>query len=543
MMVERRFSSIQTHTSCIVEGKAAPSQVQKALFGLLLACVWLQFLYQVHFEWVANPQYQYGFFVPFLAAYLLLLRIRNPGQPPQALEFKPSTRRALVSSLVFLGLLAPLRLVQESNPEWRAASWFHGVLTIGFTLSLCAVALGRQATQSFVFPVFFVLSALPWPSFIEAPLTNALMRISAETAVEFLNWRGVSAWRHGNIIEMTSGMIGVNEACSGVRSLQSGVMIALFWGEWHRLPTAGRIAIALSAPCLSLALNLIRTLILASVAASHGPRGIDTFHDPAGWTVAAAVFVGLWALAKGIASKFNSSRESTLTPSTIHWKHIPKPSTAWMLAALLIVEVGVHMWYRPVPGSTAQAELRIARATSHSTNESIGLTSCSLPQEVRAELRSDSLDCFSWKDWNGTEGRLFLIQWNSGRVSALASSIHRPEICLASSGYILKKNLGTVEAKIDDAAISCQAYLFEGRSAPIYVFFGHGQNHNSDPFQTWAAISPTIRNRLRQVLNRRPASSRQVVELAVSGCESLDHAIQIAGRVLSQSLDWQSPRL
>ena len=47
--------------------------------------------------------------------------------------------------------------------------------------------------------------------------------IAAETMTLF----GVPAQLEGNLIRVSSGLVGVNEACSGVRSLQTSLMIGL----------------------------------------------------------------------------------------------------------------------------------------------------------------------------------------------------------------------------------------------------------------------------------------------------------------------------
>ena len=36
---------------------------------------------------------------------------------------------------------------------------------------------------------------------------------------------------HGNVIETTGGFVDIDTACSGIRSLQAALMLALFFGE------------------------------------------------------------------------------------------------------------------------------------------------------------------------------------------------------------------------------------------------------------------------------------------------------------------------
>jgi hypothetical protein len=56
--------------------------------------------------------------------------------------------------------------------------------------------------------------------------------------------------QHGNVIEVRTGFLGVDEACSGRRSLQATLMVSLFLGELYRaswIPRAILILIGVAA--------------------------------------------------------------------------------------------------------------------------------------------------------------------------------------------------------------------------------------------------------------------------------------------------------
>ncbi|MBM3824877.1 MAG: exosortase/archaeosortase family protein [Verrucomicrobia bacterium] len=284
-----------------------PRRGRKALWIFCLGLVWIQFVYQLHFEWLANPQYQYGFCVPPLVLYFWSIRwpgiVASHPEPHRDHQSNAS----LVFAILCLASLLPIRLLQESNPEWRLSAWIHAFAVIGLTLGMISSSYGIRSALRLAPPLLFLLTSIPWPTFLEAPLTSSLMRLSAEITVEFLNWRGIPAWRHGNLIELTSGLVGVNEACSGIRSLQSGVMMSAFWAEWRQLPTLRRITFLLLAPVLTVLLNLIRTATLSTIAATQGPKAIESFHDPAGWTVASVNLIALWGIAKLLQPRLTSA--------------------------------------------------------------------------------------------------------------------------------------------------------------------------------------------------------------------------------------------
>ena len=63
-------------------------------------------------------------------------------------------------------------------------------------------------------------------------------------------------------------MVGVDEACSGIRSFDATLMISLFLGELYRFGLLRRIGLVGFGVALAFGCNIVRTLILAWVSAS-----------------------------------------------------------------------------------------------------------------------------------------------------------------------------------------------------------------------------------------------------------------------------------
>src|SRR5207253_355257 len=91
--------------------------------------------------------------------------------------------------------------------------------------------------------VLFTLVAVPWVSLVEEPIVQGLMRVVAAVASEVVALFGIPAQLEGNLIRTPGGLVGVNEACSGVRSLQTSLMIGLLFGELKRLSIFRRIVL------------------------------------------------------------------------------------------------------------------------------------------------------------------------------------------------------------------------------------------------------------------------------------------------------------
>jgi len=203
---------------------------------LALGALWFICFQHLSAEWRYNEQYSYGWFVPFFALYLFWLRWEDRPQPTAVAEIRNSKSEirnkwiAIFFAAVLLFLLLPIRLIEAANPDWRSVSWIHSFSAAGLTLLLIWRLGGMPWLKHFAFPVLFTLVSVPWISAIEQPIIQGLMPTLASIATEALALFGIPAEVQGNLIRINGGVVGVNEACSGVRSLQTSIMIGLLFG-------------------------------------------------------------------------------------------------------------------------------------------------------------------------------------------------------------------------------------------------------------------------------------------------------------------------
>ena len=257
--------------AAVVESSPVPAREAGARpLGWLVvvaAAVWFIPINQLRVEWSINPQYAYGWVVPLLALYLFAERWKSRPQPQPSLAGGWLAGAAGIFALALL----PMRLVEEAAPDWRLVSWaLAGTVA---ALSLCAITFagGRPWLKHFIFPVCFFLVAVPWPVPLEQAVVQKLMRCVASLCVEALSWWGTPAVQHGNVIQISAGSVGVEEACSGVRSLQTTLMIALFLGELFRFALWRRLVLLVTGMALAFACNVGRALALVGIYAKSRP--------------------------------------------------------------------------------------------------------------------------------------------------------------------------------------------------------------------------------------------------------------------------------
>jgi exosortase len=259
---------------------------------LLVGLVWVPTVLRCSIEWSVNAQYYYGWSVPFLAAYLAYERL-GLGE-----AFRPPAHPVVAGLIIaVLALPQPLfRLVGEANSDWRLVSWGMACSATGISLGLLYLGGGWPAMRRYVFPILFLMTAIPWPTSVENLLVQGLMRLNAEVSAEFVSLCGVPAIAQGNVIELPTGVLGVSEACSGIRSLQSTLMASIFLGGLYRLPIFGRVILVALGGFIAFALNIVRTVFLSWQGAFHGIEATEKWHDSAGFAILGVVLVCLWLI-------------------------------------------------------------------------------------------------------------------------------------------------------------------------------------------------------------------------------------------------------
>src|SRR5882724_5507851 len=441
-----------------------------ALSVLLLAALWVGLCRELSGEWSVNEQYNFGWFVPFFALYLFWLRWqdRPPTQISNRLQRTRSDGQAFQSHIAYsaalaiaaLLLLLPLRLFEIANPEWRLLAWIHALAVVTLTLLLLWWAGGKAWLGHFAFPVAFIFIAVPWPTSLETPVIQGLMRIVAHVAAETAMLLGTPAQVEGNLIRVSNGLVGVNEACSGIRSLQTSLMIGLLFGELKRLSILRRVALVAGAVAIALFANFFRAVFLVTVAATENISEVSRWHDIAGYSIIAVVFVATLALAY-LLGKHDRTVAAGVSPAKMQVRPTRLPlqfSARYVLAALcwlLFIEIGTASWYRLHERNLISG----IRWNVQWPEQAPNFRKLKIDNEIRAVLRFDEGDAAAWttsSPVNATEPKtvpcsLYVFRWNPGKNSALLANLHRPDVCLPASGWKQVADHGVRSYPISDS--------------------------------------------------------------------------------------------
>ena len=516
--------------------KALNRHVAVFLWFAPLLFLWQALIRQVSIEWSVNPQYAFGWAVPLLCLYLLARKLRRIGLPSTT-QFH-GTKFPLSGPMLTGTLLAlcycPTRLIQEANPEWRLISWALALETVGLTMCVLSTLFPLRWTlnwkHSLLFPIVFFLVAVPWPTSIERPIITAMTAIVASGSTELLNVLGTPSVLHGHIVEVGSGAVGINEACSGIRSFEATLMLALFFGEVYELVLPRRALLVLMGLVLSVLFNLIRGTLLAWIAANSGLKEMNTWHDPASTLVPALCFGAIWLLACWL--RRHTRDWSAKTGRAHFWEYVTQCSAgranriAFPLILLLWfvgVELATEMWYqvheqRLPAASTWRVEL---------PRDQPGFRELPLVPDNRQFLRFDEGLNATWCIDGGLRCQAIFLRWNPGKVSALLARNHTPADCLRAAGLEVASETVLDSVSVRGLELSFRSYITQSEVGPLYLFYCLWQDHGARTTTNSEKLS--YRNRLAAAMAGKRNSGQRSLELAFWGAENetiAQHALQ-----------------
>jgi len=447
----------------------APAGDGRLLPLLAAALLWGPLLGRWSRAWSIAPDQAYGWAVPLLALFLARERLgwAPAPRPPAAAE------RRLAAAALGAGLLvyAAALPVLEANALWPTAQWGGGLAALAVTLAALTLAGGARWARHFAFPTAFVFTALTWPTPVKVWIVDNLVAVNARLAAELVSVLGHPALVSGNVIVVGTGLVGVDEACSGLRSLQAVGMSAWFCGELFRLPPARRLTLFFGSFLAAWAANVARTCVLTQIAAARGLAASERWHDRAGAAelVAALGAVLFLALRSARAARAPAAAAAP-APAAGSWRRRLRPAAWAVLLVCGAAEAGTQAWYRSHERGRGGPplrhwELRAPDAAWRPTP---------VPARAEAILRSSAAGGLEGRDpASGARAWAFLVAWEGGAAQGENPEWHDPTICLPAAGATRVADWGRVEAIVGGQALPFTGYAFTADGRPLAVFFCH----------------------------------------------------------------------
>jgi exosortase len=476
-----------------------------ALLAITAGSIAAPLLWHLSCFWQIDPQYSYGWVVPLLSVYLAWRRWK--GRPAA----EPAPKGTTLCLFAALSFLSVVWLIQETTPDWSVVSWILAILTAASLALLVTRASGLSMARHFLFPICFILTAVPWPHRLEIAIVQNLMKYVGTAAAECANWMGIAALAKGNLIQLTNGYVGIAEACTGIRSLQAILMVSLVIGELLRYSALKRGLFIFLGAAIAIICNVARTVVLVIVASLWGVDALSAWHEPTGLVVLITAFALLGLIASWMpGNTLSELRESSKgRPSASGRWSLPWPLAAAICIWVTATFIFTNYWYRSSEPDSLRLEIRWPE------NED-AFRYLPMQDEAQHVLLCTEARMATWVDSDGDGWTLFALCWAPGRSATQSARLHRPENCFTASGAVLKRELEATTVMIDAVPITFQSYLFERNGVPLVVFYTIWEEANPDRLSGRVLQDYSGLSRLQRVLTHERNLGQQSLEFVLT---------------------------
>lgn len=448
--------------------------------------------------WETKPEYNHGYLIPFVAAYLLLMKAK---------AFRAADIRGSWSglSLLIFGLM--FLVLGNLSAVYVIAQYAFLITLVG----LVVVAYGWRGAIILWAPIAYLFFMIPLPNFLYDNLSNELQLMSSEIGVGFLRLAGVSVFLEGNVIDLGSFKLQVAEACSGLRYLFPLMSFGFLCAFLFRGPVWQKVIIFLSSIPITLLMNSFRIGVIGLLVEHYGISMARGFlHDFEGWIIFMAcvgiLFLEMWLFALLSKRPLAEVFDVQVPPLSDFAVFMPRIRPSNYNAGLLMLFFSLSVYTFTYQSRDEFIPERSQLSTFPLVlNEWRGVEQ-GMEQRLIENLELDDyLMARFARDGDPTSVELYIAYYDSQRKGA---SVHSPRACLPGGGWTIDsfdqypvKDVGPESAtvNVNRAVIS----LGTSRQLVYYWFQQRGRNITNEYSVKWYIFWDSLtRNRTDGALVR-----------------------------------------
>jgi exosortase D (VPLPA-CTERM-specific) len=448
------------------------SWIKFALYGLLfLGIYYSAFSWLVIHDW-EKEAYSYCWLIPPVVLFLIWLKRDELASVPS----EPSW-----AGLLPFGVGIVFFWLGELGGEYFTMYVSSWLILVG----LCLLHMGWQKLKFIGFALFFILTMFPVPDFINTRIMLQLRLISSKLGVVIIQLFGLPATRQGNIIDLGFAQLQVVDACSGLNSLISLVVLCLLLVYFFKDHIWKRAVLLVSSIPLAILTNSIRIAMTAILYKYFGADVAEGFFHTFSGLLVFAICIPVLVIEMKILKKLPPVQSKTTckpketeaaasdnNPGNQN-KAVSKPGVLLqpmfvvvviLLGATLAISHTVDFREKiPVKKNLDQFPLKVKEWTAdrHLT----------MAQSIIDRLDLSEYVITNYQNRSGKKINFYVAYYESQRKG---ESIHSPATCLPGSGWTFDQS-GTVKItglKDYDGSIEVnRAVMQSGRKTQITYYW------------------------------------------------------------------------
>ncbi len=397
------------------------------LAGALLALVAFSgTLAQLADRWASQEEYSHGFLIPIVAIWLFWMRRTAMDASLDRPVWTGPILVLLAAIMHIIGLMSAIAILSQ----------------LGFVLAIVGLVLGLGGyplLRTALFPILFLLFAIPMPRFIDYTMSLQLQLISSELGALFIRLFGIPVYLDGNVIDLGYYKVQIVEACSGLRYIYPLLSLSFLAAYFFKAALWQRALVFFSAIPLTIVMNSVR-IGLVGVTVNHwGTQAADGFlHFFEGWFIFLACG-GMLALEIYVLARFSGKSFFEVFSFPIldvtHREKVKLENQGPLVASLLLLCVtGLAGFY-----ISGRVELIPDRPRFVAFPEQIGPWqghALLLDADTERLVRPDDYLLSDYKGSDGEVVNLYVAYYASQRKNYTP---HSPSECIPASGWNITK--------------------------------------------------------------------------------------------------------
>jgi exosortase C (VPDSG-CTERM-specific) len=250
---------------------ARPSRLRAfALFALAVGVVFAVPLLRVARFAINAEYYSHILLIPFISWYLIAQK-----RPALKNDLRTSVGPALAAGIAaVIGVIVAFVAPFGSHPADHHAAVIFTFLAV--MLSGAFIFLGVNFLRPLMFPIGFLVFAIPLPYAVINQVQIWLQHASAEAAYWMLSLTGVPMLREGVDFRLPGNFIRVAEECSGFNSSFVLFIVSLLAGHLFLKSPKRKLALALAVIPLAILRNGFRVTVICLLCVHISPDMINS---------------------------------------------------------------------------------------------------------------------------------------------------------------------------------------------------------------------------------------------------------------------------
>ena len=246
--------------------------------------------------WYNSEDYSYCFFILPLSLYIIWQKKDKLKKMP----IQPSNWGLFIIVFFLLSfMIARAGEIATLGPICMVA------IIIGIVIYFYGFLIFKELS----FPLLFLFFMIPVPSQIYSALTIPLQLFVTKSTVFIVNLLSIPIYREGNVIHLADRTMQVVQACSGLRSMVSLLVLAAVFGYFTLQSNVLKFILFIAAIPIAIIVNIFRVFLMVIAYCYFGyDLTADSIHTFFGMIIFIIALI-IIAATKGVLSFWDISTE------------------------------------------------------------------------------------------------------------------------------------------------------------------------------------------------------------------------------------------